>query len=416
MLQLSDVIFKLSSLLSQVAGGPYTMRTRILWTALLASRIGPLSALSAGPGVSSSFDPPSAQNSANARSVSDRRPLQSSHHVLGDGNVNAKQQPAGNVLILDHLNINHEKGRHDWLKAFYFDLLRCAVDPRKQDNLAVGRKTVWANAGTFQFHLPEGKPDAQVLEGVATLVYPDLQPLLDRARRTDISSKLRGSRFDLKMGKDGDELIVSDPWGTKFRVVRGDEAEQDTRGRQPGDPSESLGMRDLTIYAPSKCNVPGISRFYETVLGAPVLAVDADRCVVSVGPQQTLTFQTHPELKSEVRHEDLRDEGSDSPSGYPIFLSNYGPHVSMYVADLKSTYERADAVGVVYVNPRFKRRAYTLEEAIDDCMFRCLDIVDPLEPNEVILRLEHEIRSVVNRDGSKYRSCPFDAIPSACLK
>ena len=40
----------------------------------------------------------------------------------------------GNILLLDHLNINHEKGRHDLLKAFYFDVLKCAVDPRKVEN------------------------------------------------------------------------------------------------------------------------------------------------------------------------------------------------------------------------------------------------------------------------------------------
>ena len=36
-----------------------------------------------------------------------------------------------NVLIVDHLNLNHQKGRHDLLSAFYFDLLGLAVDPRK---------------------------------------------------------------------------------------------------------------------------------------------------------------------------------------------------------------------------------------------------------------------------------------------
>jgi hypothetical protein len=61
-----------------------------------------------------------------------------------------------NVLILDHLNINHERGRHDWLKAFYFDFLRCTADPHKQENLTAGKKTVWANIGANQFHLPEG--------------------------------------------------------------------------------------------------------------------------------------------------------------------------------------------------------------------------------------------------------------------
>ena len=69
---------------------------------------------------------------------------------------------SNNVLIVDHLNINHEKGRHDLAKAFYFDLLGCVPDPRKGDNLAAGEGTVWANAGIHQFHLSEGKPDAQV--------------------------------------------------------------------------------------------------------------------------------------------------------------------------------------------------------------------------------------------------------------
>jgi hypothetical protein len=70
-------------------------------------------------------------------------------------------------------------------------------------------------------------------------------------------------------------------------------------------------------------------------------------------------------------------------------------------------------LNLIYVNPRFKRRAYTLEQAIDDCMFRCLDIVDPDSPeNGIILQLEHEVRSVVQRDGSMYRSCPFNEIPN----
>ena len=52
--------------------------------------------------------------------------------------------------------MNHEQGRHDLLKAFYFDLLGFAVDPRKIENLDKGKKTLWANAGIAQLHLPEG--------------------------------------------------------------------------------------------------------------------------------------------------------------------------------------------------------------------------------------------------------------------
>jgi hypothetical protein len=64
--------------------------------------------------------------------------------------------PVGNVLILDHLNITHERGRDDWFKGFYFLFLGCVVDPRTADNLNnKGQKTLWANvSGAQQFHLP----------------------------------------------------------------------------------------------------------------------------------------------------------------------------------------------------------------------------------------------------------------------
>jgi len=48
-------------------------------------------------------------------------------------------------------------------------------------------------------------------------------------------------------------------------------------------------------------------------------------------------------------------------------------------------------------------------------MFRCLEIIDPEDPGAgPILKLEHEVRAVVQRDGSKYKSCPFDEVPAAC--
>jgi hypothetical protein len=56
-----------------------------------------------------------------------------------------------------------------------------------------------------------------------------------------------------------------------------------------------------------------------------------------------------------------------------------------------------------------------VQQAIDDCMFRTLDIVDPENVHDgPILRLEHEVRSVVKKDGSMYKSCPFDEIPKGC--
>jgi len=337
-------------------------------------------------------------------------PARTSTSVVDRQEPSSPIQPVGNILILDHLNFNHEKGRHDWLKSFYFDFLKCAVDPRKAKNLEASRGTIWANIGANQFHLPEGAPDAQVLDGVVTLAYSNVSDLKDRLRNSDIRQKLDGSEFDAST--EGDTLLVTDPWGTRFRLVNGDESERDTRGKQPGSTSEGLSLRDLTIYVPVKSNLPGIARFYNRILAAPVLEVGDERCVVSTGPRQTLTFIPDPQSRSTVKHDDLRDDKVVPPEGRPAFLSNYGAHISIYVADLPATYKWVDEIGMPYVNPRFKRRAYDCEEAIDDCMFRCLDIVDPDNVGGgTILRLEHEVRSVVMKDGSKYKSCPFDEIP-----
>jgi len=217
---------------------------------------------------------------------------------------------------------------------------------------------------------------------------------------------------------------VTDPWGTEFRLVRAENDERDPRGRQAGNGvSEGMAIRDLTIYTPVGANFDGIARFYNEVLGAPILQREGgdnrQKCVVSVGPKHTLTFVTDPKGRSSsvLRHDDLRDDGLAPPEGLTTFMSNYGPHVSIYVADFVDSYRRAEQLGVAYVNPRFKRRAYTLDDAVDDCMFRCLDIVDPAKRDAgPIIRLEHEVRSVVRRDGTRYKSCPFDEIPKCCKR
>lgn len=161
--------------------------------------------------------------------------------------------------------------------------------------------------------------------------------------------------------------------------------------------------------------------------------------VLRCGPAQTLTFRPREEAAEggSVRHEELEEtEGGGR--------ANHGAHVSMCtpvrgptprlagdrficcsrvrgarrgtdVADLPAAYNRAAAVGALFVNERFKRKAYTLAEATEQCMFRVLDLVDPEAPEGAppALRLEHEVRACVTPDGKKYKSCPFYEIPDA---
>ena len=122
---------------------------------------------------------------------------------------------------------------------------------------------------------------------------------------------------------------------------------------------------------------------------------------MSTGAAQTRSFAAAPP-GADCTHDEMRldDEGRSM---------NDGVHISLYVRDLPTTYAAAEALGVTYVNHRFKRRAYTLPQAVEQCMFRILDVVDPEAPHEgPILRLEHEVRSCVTADGTKYKSCPLD--------
>ena len=302
-------------------------------------------------------------------SVNTSSSSRSSVSTIKDDNTSTAKSN-NNILILDHINMNHQQGRHDFVKAFYVDLLQCTLDPRKIKNVEKGKGTVWANIGAHQFHLPEGSPDAQVLDGIITLVYPNLQTLLERYNNdedTKIRSTLKESQLHVqeenrKDGNSGNSffLEVTDPWGTKFHLIEGTNSEKDNRGCQPsGDEAEGYSMKDLTIYVPPQADLAGIGRFYEKVLGAKIVKKD-NIVQIEMGPYQTLTFIPKEGINVDS-HVDLREEEEQQEDCPASYLGNYGIHISLYVADLPSTYQRAAALGVAYVNTRFSRRAYTLE-------------------------------------------------------
>jgi len=354
--------------------------------------------------------------------------------------TSSSQSNNNNILILDHININHEKGRHDLLKSFYFEYLQCSIDQRKYANLEKGSSTLWANIGAHQFHLPEGSPHAQVLNGFVTMLFPvdsykDMK--VGGERYANVVKVLDQSEFQVNDESDDNEKVlhITDPWGTNLQLIFGSSTDTishqskmpftyDERGIQDkGLEADGYSISDLTLFVSVGTNLSGIGRFYEQILGANV-SYSYTATIVSMGPYQTLTFKIKQSDDQDdesdyiITHVDLRDEKVEEQkaNNKPYFPSNYGPHISLYVSDIRSTYQRVRDLGVDYVNPRFKRRAYNEEEVVDDCMFRCLDIVDPENANEgTILQLEHEVRSVVKRDGSKYKSCPFDNILDNCV-
>ena len=223
-------------------------------------------------------------------------------------------------------------------------------------------------------------------------------------------SVLADSAFSHSEDKDG-SIVLSDPWGSKFILVGATRAPSMCAAaawpqvRAPRHPRPHLPFAGEHL---SK-RVAGIGRFSSKILGCPVVRSD-DKCVVlgtsgdvatdGATPRQTLTFVVS-DAADDIAHE---DPGEDEEG-----RRNRGAHVSVYLRDLPSAYEKADALGLCYVNHRFSRRAYTLDEAVDQCMFRMLDVVDPEDVAAgPILRIEHEVRSCTKKDGTKYKSCPID--------
>ena len=324
------------------------------------------------------------------------------------GSLQVGVKHVGAVTLMDHLNINHEGARQDVLCAFYFDCLGLVADPRKAENLDVGVGTVWANGGSTQFHFSKGDT-AQVFDGVIEMAYRD-EKSFEAVEQALLNPpevlKEDGSKFSVKKGEDG-SITVTDYHGTTYSLCVDAEAE-DVRGSQPGETrphTPCAAIKSLEVNVPPEASLEGIGRFYSEVLGAPVIESTPSSVAISMGPKQTLRYKhsTTP-VPHSCPHDDVRDcEGG---------IANYGAHISLYLHDFKGAYERSQALGVGFVNHRFKRRAYCLEEAMDQCMFRTLDIVDPAHPDKgVILQLEHEVRSMTQANGEKYKSFPLEAIP-----
>lgn len=320
--------------------------------------------------------------------------------------MNARHR-AGKVTLLDHLNINHEGSRQDVLKAFYFDCLGLSADPRKAENIEKGSGTVWANGGSTQFHFSKGDT-AQVFNGLVHMSYrrqEDLKKVLTALYDPPSVLKEEKSKFDVKENGDG-TVLCTDFHGTRY-LLHVDPLSEDDRGVQPGAEAAlpCAAISCLEVNVPQSASLEGISRFYDYCFGAPTTELTEDVIKIGISPKQTLCFKRSEEpTPYSCPHDDVRELENEG-------IANYGAHISMYVHDFASAFKKSEELKASFVNHRFQRRAYTLEEAVDQCMFRTLNIVNPDDPSTVILKFEHEVRSMTTAEGKPYKSFPLTAMP-----
>lgn len=238
----------------------------------------------------------------------------------------------GNILELEHVNVTVPDQRA--AERFYVEGLGLTRDP----HMDFGGANIWINAGSQQFHLPTASAP-QRLRGTVGLVAPSL----DRVRRG-----LDGIGADCEPGPDG-TLLVRCPWGNRIRVHQA--------GQAFGAMALGIPYVELDVAAGT---VPGIARFYESVLEAPAAVrqtPDGAVVRVGIGPHQALVFR----------------EGADPPP-YD------GHHMAVYVAQFSRPHARLAAAGLI--------TAETSEHE-----YRFCAVVDP-DTGEVLTEIEHEVRSL----------------------
>jgi hypothetical protein len=366
------------------------------------------------------------------------RPMQRLAAV--SSHVSASHNRLPGIALLEHVNlyVGDEVGDRSAAEYWYFDVLGLIPDVRLpgqfaalvsgasssaddavagseagvQNAFAIGTNDlIHANCGLSQMHLPvQGRRDQYgtqtIRGGSVTLAYT--QQGLDQVQtrvRGAAEGKFNG-RVTLRRSDLDGEVEAIDPWGQVFRLVLDDD---DTHRRAAGE----LGTHPPSPHSPNlhptlqpagipavdvRCN-PGtadrIAIFYGTLFNATT-SVEAGVATIFCGPDSTPHFQRLRFVESVM----IQDRRSTAAWTENSFADQW--HLAMYIEDFTGTYERFQAHPHVshWDNPRIKDYADTLEKALARQQFRFNSIVD-LKSGEVLLELEHEIRSI------EHQGCPL---------
>ena len=254
-------------------------------------------------------------------------------------NYDRARQDLGNIALLEHVNVTIPDQR--LATIFYVSGLGLTRDPY----LMTGVDNMWVNVGRSQFHLPSR--GTQVLRGHVGIVLPDLAAL--GRRLENVAPLLAETRFSWARREGAIEATC--PWGNRYHCHA---------------PAPRFGDSELAIayveFDVPRGTAPGITRFYEGVMGAHArLEAGASQvAVVATGAAQHLRFRE-----------------TDHP------LPAYdGHHVQIYVADFSGPHRRLAERGLV-------------TEESSEHQYRFRDIVD-LADGRALFTIEHEVRSLTH--------------------
>jgi hypothetical protein len=261
------------------------------------------------------------------------------------------------------------------------------------------KKTIWANCGASQFHLPYDDV-AQRIPGHIGLRYDSLDGLKSRLLDEDCKVAIKSCESGVDPRTKREFVKLVDMYDNVFYCRVGEPVQTDKQ--QPiigpedtvewGEYATKYGRLESDCrgidYVEFNCplgSAEKIALFYESVLDATTSCFE-----VAPGLKIAIIAFGNVDGNGKVDQSILFRESEDAIPPYD------GHHVAMYVgqssSDFEQAYRNAEIAGVVWVNPRFTDKADSLEGAKAWKQFRFKDIVD-MKTGEKIMELEHEMRS-----------------------
>ena len=361
------------------------------------------------------------------------------------------------ILLLEHVNLNIPHPDH--AIQFYVNLLGCGYDPRRfmnvvahnnnnddDDSAMTKKKTIWANAGRSQFHLPYGSVGQSIMGKIGIRIRATAWSAFQHRVSIFESSSSESSSLErvepmiqsVTRGTDrfqNEYIEITDQFQNVFycRPTIASDAFIQQQQQQPivtrHDPqyielygakvldqyityesknTDCLGIDFIEFHCPIN-TADQIATFYNACFDVPVQVVDQEdedgskkkMAIIAIGNIDLETGRTDQSLlfrevndyeatkRSRYRQKNDNDDGDNLDYQYHIAI-----YVGETVADFQQAYRNCDLMDLIYINPRFSDRADTLKSATENYQqFRIQHIVDVTNGN-VILDLEHEIRSV----------------------